>query len=91
MHERPQILLTTLSKTVSEHFPFAEIIRPPRDQLQSSNYHDDQVFGGRSQRFQRLWLVRRSLVVKRGPPDVKLSGPVDGPGSVDVIFLPSRF
>lgn len=55
------------------------------------DYHDNQVFSGRSQRFQRLRLIGRSLVVKCGPPDVKLPGPVDGPGSVDVIILLFRF
>lgn len=55
------------------------------------DYHDNQVFSGRSQRFQRLRLIGRSLVVKRGPPDVKLPGPVDGPGSVNVIILLFRF
>lgn len=51
------------------------------------DYHDNQVFGGRSQRLQRLRLVGGSLVVECGPPDVELPGPVDGPGSVDVVVL----
>lgn len=55
------------------------------------DYHDNQVFSGRSQRFQRLRLIRGSLVVKCGPPDVKLPGPVDGPGSVDVVIVLLRF
>lgn len=29
--------------------------------------------------------------MERGPPDVELPGPVDGPGAVDVIILPFRF